>query len=79
MNMKTKNNKPEFIDDEHTIYDMNVDASWNNRREKMPSVMVSKEERRVLIIAALRAYLPKLLLVIGCFLVVMFLIYLWLQ
>ena len=62
--MKIKNNKnQEFIDDGHTIYDMNVDASWNNRREKSPSVMVSKDERRMLIKAALKAYLPKLLMV----------------
>jgi hypothetical protein len=78
--MKIKNNKnQEFIDDGHTIYDMNVDASWNNRREKSPSVMVSKDERRMLIKAALKAYLPKLLMVLGCFLVVMTLIYLWLK
>ena len=78
--MKIKNNKnQEFIDDGHTIYDMNVDASWNNRREKSPSVMVSKDERRMLIKAALIAYLPKLLMVLGCFLVVMILIYLWLK
>ena len=63
--MKIKNNKnQEFIDDGHTIYDMNVDASWNNRREKSPSVMVSKDERRMLIKAALKAYLPKLLMVL---------------
>ena len=75
-----KNNKnQEFIDDGHTIYDMNVDASWNNRREKSPSVMVSKDERRMLIKAALKAYLPKLFMVLGCFLVVMILIYLWLK
>lgn len=78
--MKIKNNKnQEFIDDGHTIYDMNVDASWNNRREKSPSVMVSKDERRMLIKAVLKAYLPKLLMVLGCFLVVMILIYLWLK
>ena len=78
--MKIKNNKnQEFIDDGHTIYDMNVDVSWNNRREKTPSVMVSKDERRMLIKAALKAYLPKLLMVLGCFLVVMILIYLWLK
>ena len=78
--MKIKKNKnQEFIDDGHTIYDMNVDASWNNRREKSPSVMVSKDERRMLIKAALKAYLPKLLMVLGCFLVVMILIYLWLK
>ena len=78
--MKIKNNKnQEFIDDGHIIYDMNVDASWNNRREKSHSVMVSKDERRMLIKAALKAYLPKLLMVLGCFLVVMILIYLWLK
>ena len=78
--MKIKNNKnQEFIDDGHIIYDMNVDASWNNRREKSPGVMVSKDERRMLIKAALKAYLPKLLMVLGCFLVVMILIYLWLK
>lgn len=78
--MKTKNKKPDkFIDDEHTIYDMNVDASWNKRRDNAPSVMVSKEDRRMLIKAALKAYFPKLLLVLGCFFVVMLLIYLWLK
>ena len=76
--MKNKKND-KFIDDEHTIYDMNVDASWNNRREKIPSVIVLKKERRMLVFAALKAYFPKLLLVIGCFLVVMILIYLWLK
>ena len=77
--IKKINKNQEFIDDGHIIYDMNVDASWNNRREKSPSVMVSKDERRMLIKAALKAYLPKLLMVLGCFLVVMILIYLWLK
>ena len=67
------------IDDGHTIYDMNVDASWNKRIEENKSVYVSKEERRLLIKAAFIAYVPKLLLVIGCFFIVMFLIYLWLK
>ena len=78
--MKRNNNKPnEYIDDGHTIYDMNVDASWNKKKERTPSVMVSKEERRMLIKAAFLAYIPKLLLVIGCFLVAAILIYLWLK
>ena len=77
---RNKNNKPnEYIDDGHTIYDMNVDASWNNRKDKTPSVMVSKEERRMLVKAAFLAYIPKLLLVIGCFLLALVLIYLWLK
>ena len=54
---RNKNNKPnEYIDDGHTIYDMNVDASWNNKKEKSPIVMVSKEERWTLIKAAFLAY-----------------------
>ncbi|MBE6131140.1 MAG: hypothetical protein E7183_05405 [Erysipelotrichaceae bacterium] len=77
---RNKNNKTnEYIDDGHTIYDMNVDASWNNRKDKTPSVMVSKEERRMLVKAAFLAYIPKLLLVIGCFLLALVLIYLWLK
>ena len=77
---RNKNNKTnEYIDDGHTIYDMNVDASWNNKKEKSPIVMVSKEERWTLIKAAFLAYIPKLLLVIGCFLVAAILIYLWLK
>ncbi len=76
---KMKNKSDNYIDDGHTIYDMNVDASWNKRKEENKSVYVSKEERRLLIKAAFLAYVPKLLLVIGCFFIVMFLIYLWLK
>ncbi len=77
---KNKNKKnDEYIDDGHTIYDMNVDAKWNDRRHNKPSVYVSKEERRTLIKAAFLAYVPKLLLVLGCFLVALILIYLWLK
>ena len=75
--MDKKKKKTEFIDDGHTIYDMNVDAKWNIRKESV--VSVSKEERRTLIIAAFKAYVPKLLLILGCFLLTMFLIYLWLM
>jgi hypothetical protein len=77
--MNKKKQKNEYIDDGHTIYDMNVDAKWNNRNDKTPSVMVTKEERLILIKAAFKAYFPKLLLVIGCFLLTMLLIYLWLK
>ena len=77
--MNKKNKNKEYIDDGHTIYDMNVDAKWNNKKEKTPSVMVTKEERWILIKAAFKAYFPKLLLVLGCFLLAMILIYLWLK
>lgn len=77
--MNKKNKNKEYIDDGHTIYDMNVDAKWNNKKEKTPCVMVTKEERWTLIKAAFMAYFPKLLLVLGCFLLAMILIYLWLK
>lgn len=79
MKRNKKDKTKEYIDDGHTIYDMNVDASWNKVKEKTPSVFVSKEERRVLIKAAFIAYIPKLLLVLGCFLITAILIYLWLK
>ena len=79
MKRNKKDKAKEYIDDGHTIYDMNVDASWNKRKEKMPSVYVTKEERRTLIKAAFLAYIPKLLLVLGCFLATFILIYLWLK
>lgn len=77
--MKNNKKKDEFIDDGHTIYDMNVDASWNTRREKEQSVYVSKEEQRTLILAAFKVFFPKLLLIIACFAVTMILLYLWLM
>ena len=49
MKRNKKDKAKEYIDDGHTIYDMNVDASWNKRKEKMPSVYVTKEERRNLV------------------------------
>jgi hypothetical protein len=77
--MKSNKKKEKFIDDGHTIYDMNVDAKWNTRREKEQSVYVSKEEKRTLILAAFKTYFPQILLIIGCFAVTMILIFLWLM
>lgn len=77
--MKSNKKKEKFIDDGHTIYDMNVDAKWNTRREKEQSVYVSKEEKRTLILAAFKTYFPQILLIIGCFAVAMILIFLWLM
>lgn len=77
---KNKNEKnDEYIDDGHTIYDMNVDAKWNTRKEKEQVVYVSNEEKRALILAAFKAYFPKILLIIGCFAATMILIFLWLM
>lgn len=75
-----KNKKEQYIDDGHTIYDMNVDAKWNKSHyDNKQSVYVSKEERRALIKAAFLAYFPKLLIVLGGFGLAIILIYFWLK
>ena len=43
--MKSNKKKEKFIDDGHTIYDMNVDAKWNTRKlpvcEKLSKTVIS--------------------------------------
>ncbi len=76
----SKKKKQEYIDDGHTIYSMDVDADWNNQKEKNnSSTYVTKEENRVLIKAAFRAYFPKLLMVLLGFGLAIVLIYFWLK
>ncbi len=75
---KNKGDKPAFIDDGHTIYDMNVDAPWAKNKKEEP-VLVTKEEQKTLMKAVFRTYFPKLLLVLGSFALAIILIYLWLN
>ena len=74
-----KNKKDEYIDDGHTIYSMDVDAKWAKSKEPKETIYVSKEQKRLLIKAAYRAYIPKLLLVLLCFGLAIILIYFWLM
>ena len=71
-------NKKEYIDDGHTIYSMDVDAKWA-KKENSNSVYVTKEERKLLIKACFKAYLPKLLIVLLGFGLAIILIYFWLM
>ena len=73
-----KNKKEEYIDDGHTIYSMEVDAKWS-KDKKNKSIPVPKDERKLLIKAAYRAYIPKLLLVLLCFGLTIILLYFWLK
>lgn len=90
----SKEKKQKYIDDGHTIFSMDVDAKWNTQREynrksndkkinnqknTTESIYVSKEERRTLIKAAFKAYIPKLLLVLFSFGLAIILIYFWLK
>lgn len=74
----SKKKKEKYIDDGHTIYSMDVDAKWSKQKSEK-SVYVSKEEKRALIKAAYRSYLPKVLLIIASFGLAMVLIYFWLK
>ncbi len=75
-----KNKKEKFVDDGRTIYSMDVDAKWNNRRNRSEeTIYVTKGERKALVKAALLAYFPKLLLVLLGFGFAIVLIYFWLR
>ena len=76
--MKNKE-KEEYIDDGHTIYSMDVDAKWARPKEPKEKIYVSKEQKRLLIKAAFRAYIPKLLIVLLGFGLAIILIYFWLM
>lgn len=76
---KMKKKKQEYIDDGHTIYSMDVDAKWNKRHNDNQTVYVTKEERMLLIKAAFKTYIPKLLIVLLGFGLAIILIYLWLM
>ena len=77
--MAKKNKKEEYIDDGHTIYNMDVEGfKWHDKK-KQSTFYVSKEEKKLLIKAALKAYIPKLLIVILGFSLAIILVYLWLK
>ena len=74
-----KKEKQEYIDDGHTIYSMDCDAKWSEKRIEKQTVSVTKQETRALIKAAFLAYTPKLLMVLLCFGLAILLIYFWLK
>lgn len=75
----SKKEKQKYIDDGHTIYDMNVDAKWSKGHHDKKSILVPKDERRMLIKAAFLAYTPKLLMVLLGFFLAILLMYFWLK
>ena len=75
----SKKKKEQYVDDGHTIYSMDVDANWSTNKAKKETIYVSKDERRTLIKAALKAYFPKLLIVLASFGLAIILIYFWLK
>ncbi len=75
---KAKKKKPKFVDDGRTIYSMEgLDPA--PRVKESEKLGLTRKERRAAIRAALAVYMPRVLLVVGCFIVTGLLIYLWLS
>lgn len=77
---KNKENKTKYIDDGHTIYNMNVDGMPSRRGIKKDSnISLTRKEKNAMIKATLAHFLPIVLLTILCFVITMLLLYLWLS
>lgn len=74
-----KEKKEKFIDDGHTIVNMDIDGMPHRVRKQKDSVYVTKEEKKAIIKAGLLHYLPIMFGVILCFFLVMLLILWWLS
>lgn len=76
MKIKKMKKQNKYIDDQHTIYDMDVEGLKNRKK---PKLSLTIKERLALIFAAIAKFFPQLLLIILCFGIAMLLIYLWLR
>ena len=77
--MKKKKTKVVYLEDDgHTVYSMeNLDG--NRTKKSKEEIKLERKEKAAAIRAAFAVYLPRLLLVIGCFIAVGLLMYLWLS
>lgn len=79
--MEKNKKKDEFIDDGHTIVNMDVDGMPHRRdsSKRKAQYDISKEEKRHLILAGYKAYLPMLICgIIGMALAILVIV-LWLH
>ena len=76
--MKEKKKKQKYVDDGHTIYDMNVEGMRGYRKPRS-HIYVDKDDKRAMQKAALLAYMPILIVIIAGFLLAGLLLYLWLS
>lgn len=77
--MGKANKKQKYIDDGHTIYNMDVDGMPHRRAKNKDDLFVTRKEKRAIIKAAFRHYFPIFIGVLICFLIAMLLIMLWLS
>lgn len=68
--------KTKFIDDGRTIYSMD---GLSKKSKKQDDLDLTKSERRTIILAAFKVYLPRLLLILIGFGIAYILLYLWLM
>jgi len=77
--MKEKKKKQKYIDDGHTIYNMDVDGMPHRISKNKTGVNLTKAEKRAVFWAALLHFLPIFIGVLICFTITILLIYFWLR
>lgn len=77
--MKNKDKKPRFVDDGHTVYNMDgVGGARHRKDDKDEDARLSRKEKRAAIRAAFATYLPGFLITLASFALVAVLLYFWL-
>lgn len=82
--LKKQKKKREELDDQTTIADMNVEGfDWYNPQKKNPSHQslgkISRKEYWAMVIGAFRAMWPLFALIVGIFLVMFLIAFIWLK
>lgn len=73
--------KEKFVDDGHTIYNMNVEGmrGYQKKVENKNNIYVNKKEKYAMVKAAFLAYLPKVLIILLGFGLAALVLYFWLM
>ncbi len=79
--MSKEKKKRKYVDDGHTIYNMDVDGfKWHDKKKKNKDHLdLNKKERFAMLKAAFAVYLPKLLIILLGFTLAIILLYFWLS
>ena len=79
--MGKKKKKDEYIDDGHTVYNMDIEGfRWHDRKARNANkTEISKKARRALIRSAYKSYLPPVLMILLGFSLAAVLLYFWLR
>ena len=81
---KTKKKKVKYVDDGHTIYNMDIEGfKWHDRKAKKidekDKIYFTKREKFAILRAAFATYTPKFLIIILAFSLTALLLYFWLK